>query len=60
MFGLEMGTERAHGMLGRHFASAAVGKRTMLIDKTCRLAEAAAARRYAEEEKPIGRVLLIA
>ena len=59
LFGLEMGTPRAHEMLGRHFASAAQGKLTMPIDKTFPLSEAAAAHRYAEKVKPIGRVLLI-
>lgn len=59
LFGLEMGTARARAMLARHFASASAGNLTMPIERTFALSEAAAAHRFVETNRPLGRVVLI-
>lgn len=59
LFGLEMHTPRAHAMLARHMASAAVGRLDMPVDREFPLSQAADAHRYIESRRPLGRVLLI-
>jgi NADPH:quinone reductase-like Zn-dependent oxidoreductase len=58
LFGAEMHTPRAHALLDRHFAAAAAGRLTMPIDREFALADAVAAHRYVETNRPFGRVLL--
>lgn len=59
LFGAEMHSPRAHAKLARHFASAAAGRLTMPIAAAFPLSEAAAAHRFVEETRPLGRVLLL-
>ncbi|UVO51995.1 zinc-binding dehydrogenase [Sphingomonas sp. SUN019] len=59
LFGIEMGTPRGRSMIEELFARAATGELTMPIERSFPLAEAAAAHRFVEENRPLGRVLLI-
>lgn len=59
LFGLEMGTPRGRAMIEKSLERAAAGELTMPIARDFPLSEAAAAHRFAEQERPLGRVLLI-
>lgn len=59
LFGAEMGSPRGQEIVERHLAGAAAGRLRMPIEREFPLAEAAAAHRYIEENRPFGRVLLI-
>jgi NADPH:quinone reductase len=59
LFGLEMGTPRGRALIQSHLARLAKGELTMPVEREFRLSEAAAAHRFAEESRPLGRLLLI-
>jgi NADPH2:quinone reductase len=50
---------RAHAMIARHLEDVAAGKLKVIVDRSYRLAEAAAAHAYIESRQAFGRVLLI-
>ena len=59
LFGLEMGTPRGRAMIEKSLERAAAGALTMPIERDFPLSEAALAHRYAEQDRPLGRLLLI-
>jgi NADPH2:quinone reductase len=57
--GAEIATDRAHNMIQQLIQDVADGKLKVLIDRTFKLSEAAAAHAYIESRKAVGRVLLV-
>lgn len=59
LFGKEMHTPRVHAMIADIFADIVSGRLAVPIAKTFSLGDAAAAHRYAEQERPFGKVILV-
>jgi NADPH2:quinone reductase len=59
MFGQEIHTERARGLIERRMAEAAAGRLQMPIDRVFPLSDAAAAHVHLESGHPFGRVLMV-
>jgi NADPH2:quinone reductase len=57
--GAEIATDRAHDMIQSLIQDVCDGKLKVLIDRTFKLSEAAAAHAYIESRQAVGRVLLI-
>jgi NADPH2:quinone reductase len=57
--GAEIATDRAHNMIQSLIQDVADGKLKVMIDRTFKLSEAAAAHAYIESRQAVGRVLLI-
>jgi NADPH2:quinone reductase len=58
MFGKEMGTPRVRALIADLMTRAAADELTMPIERSFKLADAGDAHAYAENERPVGRVLL--
>ncbi|WP_439029070.1 quinone oxidoreductase family protein [Gordonia terrae] len=58
VYGKEMGTPRARGVIAELMARAAVGELTMPVERSFSLADAGEAHAFAEKARPLGRVLL--
>jgi NADPH2:quinone reductase len=58
-FGAEAFTDRGRDMVARHLAAIAAGQLSVVVDRTFRLAQAAAAHAYIEGRHAFGRVVLI-
>lgn len=57
--GAEIATDRAHNVIQSLIQDVADGKLKVMIDRTFKLSEAAAAHAYIESRKAVGRVLLV-
>ena len=56
---LVLSHERVHAMIQRHLADVAAGALQIVVDRTFRLADAAAAHAFIESRQAFGRVVLI-